>query len=90
MPARRRKRSFLLADASASTYGRDDFLDWFEAGNSDALAERLCEKYQVNGQTAWSLLKKAENFDVQVVTSLDESQTRKMRIRKIENLQRNI
>ena len=64
--------------------GRNDFLDWFETENSDALAERLCEKYQVNGQTAWSLLKKAENFDVRIITSLDESQTRKMRLKKIE------
>src|SRR5205823_9092179 len=40
--------------------GRADFLKWFEAKNSGTLAEVLCEKYKVNGQTAWSLLKKAE------------------------------
>ena len=54
--------------------------------DSEALAERLCEKYQVNGQTAWSLLKKTEKFDVRVVTDLDESVTRKMKMRKTENL----
>ena len=75
----------LLAECIDGT-GRADFLEWFEAGSSEALAERLCEKYQVNGQTAWSLLKKTEKFDVRVVTDLDESVTRKMKMRKIENL----
>jgi nickel-dependent lactate racemase len=64
--------------------GRNDFLNWFASENSRALAERLCENYQVNGQTAWSLLEKAEKFQVRVVTDLSESETKKMRLRKIE------
>src|SRR5215203_1215801 len=64
--------------------GRNDFLNWFTAGNSEALAERLCESYQVNGQTAWSLLRKAEKFDVKVLTNLSEAETNQMRMRKIE------
>ena len=66
--------------------GRSDFLDWFDVADSDALAANLCERYQVNGQTAWSLLKKAEKFDVRILTSLDEKPTRKMRMTKIEDL----
>jgi nickel-dependent lactate racemase len=62
--------------------GRSDFLKWFEAENSVRLAETLCESYQVNGQTAWSLLTKAERFNVQIVTALDESQTGRMRLHK--------
>ena len=62
--------------------GRNDFLGWFEAEKSRALAEKLCESYQVNGQTAWNLLRIAERFDVRIVTSLDESETRQMRLRK--------
>ncbi|MEP7074856.1 MAG: nickel-dependent lactate racemase [Acidobacteriota bacterium] len=64
--------------------GRKDFLDWFDCENSGSLANRLCENYQVNGQTAWSLLKTTERFDVRMVTSLDESACTKMRMRKIE------
>lgn len=60
--------------------GRDDLLNWFDAENSIALADRLCEKYQVNGQTAWSLLQKAERFDVRLVTGLDIAQLKKMRL----------
>ncbi len=43
----------------------------------------LCEKYQVNGQTAWSLLKKAERFDLRIVTELDEKTIKQMRLEKI-------
>jgi len=66
--------------------GRDDFLKWFDAENSSDLAQRLCESYQVNGQTAWSLLKMAERFDVRVVTELPESKTATMRMNKFDSL----
>jgi nickel-dependent lactate racemase len=66
--------------------GRNDFLSWFEAENSEKLAERLCENYQVNAQTAWSLLKKAEMFDIKIVTSLREEETRPMRLQKARGL----
>jgi len=66
--------------------GRDDFLDWFEAKDSRELAVRLCEKYQVNGQTAWSLLKKAERYRIQAVSGLDDEVLGRMRIEKIGTL----
>lgn len=66
--------------------GRDDFLKWFDAETSEALAVKLCEKYQVNGQTAWSLLRKAERFDISVVTGLDGDALSKMRLRSEESL----
>ncbi len=69
----------LLAEC-AGGLGRDDFLKWFAASDSGMLAESLCKKYQVNGQTAWSLLKKAERFDIRVVTSLDDSSLATMRM----------
>jgi len=70
--------------------GRADFLDWFDAANSAALAEKLCEKYQVNGQTAWNLLKKAERFDVRIITSLDAATSEKMRLVPMQSLSRAI
>jgi nickel-dependent lactate racemase len=75
----------LLAEC-ADGLGRSDFLRWFEAENSDALAENLCAAYQVNGQTAWSLLRKAERFDIRIVTSLTETETRPMRMQKARSL----
>ena len=75
----------LLAEC-ADGLGRDDFFNWFEAESSDALAVNLCEKYQVNGQTAWSLLLKTERFDVRILTGLDSTQTEKMRLKKVDRL----
>ncbi len=66
--------------------GRDDFIDWFEAENSSELAEKLCEKYQVNGQTAWSSLKKTEQFNIKIITNLVQEVTDKMRLEKVLNL----
>ncbi len=67
--------------------GRSDFIDWFGAENSSALAEKLCAKYQVNGQTAWSFLKKAENFRIHIITSLPVEETRPLRIQKARVLE---
>jgi nickel-dependent lactate racemase len=58
--------------------GRPDFLKWFDCENSAALERRLRDHYEVNGQTAWALLTKAENFRVRVVTNLNEDSVRRM------------
>jgi nickel-dependent lactate racemase len=72
----------------AEGLGRNDFLNWFEAENSSELAEKLCENYQVNGQTAWSLLQKAERFNIQILTSLSEMETHSMRLQKGYDLEK--
>jgi nickel-dependent lactate racemase len=76
----------LLADCEDGL-GRSDFLDWFTCQNSSELAEKLCLKYQVNGQTAWNLLRIAENYDVRIVTSLDAETTARMRLEKMEPIE---
>jgi len=68
--------------------GRKDFLNWFDSKNSRELADRLSQGYQVNGQTAWSLLQKSERFDIKIISDLSSEATSKMRLRKIENLQK--
>jgi nickel-dependent lactate racemase len=60
--------------------GRADFLKWFDSADSRALASRLRESYEVNGQTAWSLLTKAERFRVRLVSNLAEEDVRHMRM----------
>ncbi|MDQ1557536.1 MAG: lactate racemase [Pyrinomonadaceae bacterium] len=69
----------LVAECADGT-GRADFLDWFDAADSHALAARLRESYAVNGQTAWALLTKAERFDVRLVSKLDDADVRRMRM----------
>lgn len=67
--------------------GRKDFMKWFDVENSEELAERLCSNYEVNGQTAWSLLRKAERFKIKILTELSEEECRKMRMEKVSSLE---
>jgi lactate racemase len=69
----------LVAECADGT-GRADFLKWFEAKDSRALESRLKEAYEVNGQTAWSLLVKAEKFRVHLVSELADEDVRQMRM----------
>lgn len=78
-------RIVLLAECSEGL-GRNDFLDWFAAENSAELARNLCKKYQVNGQTAFSLLRKNELFNVGIITSLSLDAIAKMRFRQVDDL----
>lgn len=66
--------------------GREDFLKWFDNGTSDELATRLCESYQVNGQTAWSLFRMTERFDVRLVSEIPEPKAAKMGMKKFGSL----
>ena len=82
--------SIIFLAECADGLGRADFPSWFEAENSQNLAERLCEKYQVNGQTAWNLLRIAEKFNVSIITSLGENETRSMRLHKRRDLEESL
>jgi lactate racemase len=58
--------------------GRADFLKWFAENDSRALAARLRDSYEVNGQTAWSLLTKAERHRIFLISELPDEQVRRM------------
>ncbi|HEV2835316.1 MAG TPA: nickel-dependent lactate racemase [Pyrinomonadaceae bacterium] len=69
----------LLAECNDGL-GRPDFLKWFESADSHALARRLRTEYEVNGQTAWALLSKAERYRVVLVSQLPENDVKQMRM----------
>lgn len=73
----------LLAECSDG-FGRSDFAKWFEASSSSGIAELLSEKYEVNGQTAWSLREKTERFNVRIMTGLPGEQVSRMGLKKID------
>ena len=79
-------RIVLVAEC-ADGFGRPDFLKWFDAGDSRELERRLLASYEVNGQTAWSLLTKAERFRVQLVSALPEDDVRLMRMSPARTLE---
>ena len=60
--------------------GRPDFLKWFNEKSSRALEARLREAYEVNGQTAWSLLMKAERYQIHLVSNLPDEDVQRMRM----------
>jgi lactate racemase len=69
----------LLAECSDGL-GRPDFLKWFDASDSRALEARLVNSYEVNGQTAWALLTKAERHRVYLVSELSGDDVKRMRM----------
>jgi nickel-dependent lactate racemase len=60
--------------------GHPRFLNWFDEEDSCALATRLRDAYEVNGQTAWSLLTKAERHRIHLISKLPDDQVRRMRM----------
>ncbi|HEY6120219.1 MAG TPA: nickel-dependent lactate racemase [Pyrinomonadaceae bacterium] len=76
----------LLAQCSDG-FGRPDFLKWFEEPDSRALETRLRGAYEVNGQTAWALLTKAERFRVVLVSDLDSGDVSRMRMSPVHSLE---
>ena len=67
--------------------GRPDFLKWFDETDSRALAARLVNGYEVNGQTAWALLTKAERFRVCLVSELPDADVRRMRMVPVRTIE---
>ena len=66
--------------------GQPSFLKWFEEKESRALEVRLRESYEVNGQTAWSLLTKAERYRIHLVSELPDEDVRRMRMTPTRSL----
>ena len=60
--------------------GHPTFLKWFDERSSKALERRLRDAYEVNGQTAWSLLTKSERYRVVLVSDLPDDQVRHMQM----------
>jgi nickel-dependent lactate racemase len=76
----------LLAECSDGL-GRPDFLKWFDERDSRALAARLVNGYEVNGQTAWALLTKAERFRVCLVSELPHDEVQKIRMVPVRTIE---
>ena len=75
----------LLAECSDGL-GRPDFLKWFEAADSRALEAHLVNGYEVNGQTAWALLTKAERYRVYLISALPPEDVRRMRMVPVQTI----
>lgn len=72
--------TIVLLTECGESFGRSDFLKWFAEKDSRALEARLREAYEVYGQTAWSLLTKAERYQVHLISALPDEDVRRMRM----------
>jgi len=78
--------SIVLLAECRDGLGRPDFLKWFDSADSNELELRLRSEYEVNGQTAWSLLTKGERYRVVLVSALPPEDVTKMRMIPAGNL----
>jgi nickel-dependent lactate racemase len=78
--------SIILLAECRDGFGRADFLKWFDEEDSRALELRLQTAYEVNGQTAWALMTKAERYGVHLVSNLSDDDVRKMRMIPAQSL----
>jgi len=78
--------TIILLARCSDGFGRQDFLKWFAVKDSRALEARLRQAYEVNGQTAWSLLTKAERYRVLLVSDLPDDDVRLMRMTPVPSL----
>lgn len=78
--------TILLFAECREGFGRHDFLKWFDLENSSTLAGRLRLAYEVNGQTAWALLTKAERYRVILLSTLHDQDVKQMRMTPIHSL----
>ena len=67
--------------------GRSDFLKWFDSSDSRSLENRLRTGYEVNGQTAWALMTKAERYRVYLVSELRYEHVEKMRMVPVRSVE---
>jgi len=78
--------TIILLGECSDGLGRPDFLKWFDENDSRALAARLVNGYEVNGQTAWALLTKAERFRVCLISELPPADVKKMRMHPVQTI----
>ncbi|MEP6911415.1 MAG: nickel-dependent lactate racemase [bacterium] len=72
--------TIILVAECSDGLGQPNFLKWFAEKDSSALEARLRNAYEVNGQTAWSLLTKAECYKIHIVSKLRDEDVRRMRM----------
>ena len=59
-------------------YGHATFFNWFRCASCQDLEAALRKRYEINGQTAWSVKEKAERFRVYLVSQLPPAEVAAM------------
>jgi nickel-dependent lactate racemase len=59
-------------------FGNSTFFNWFRFKQLDRFEDELRERYEINGQTAYSMLQKAQRFKIVLVSEFPEKQVEEM------------
>jgi len=59
-------------------YGNATFFNWFSFATCGELESALRKRYEINGQTAWSVKEKAQRFRIVLVSQLPASEVQTM------------
>ena len=59
-------------------YGNATFFNWFQYGSCGELESALRQRYEINGQTAWSVKEKAQRFRIVLVSKLPPAEVATM------------
>jgi len=78
--------TLVLLAACPDGFGNATFFDWFEYQDLNQFEQALRERYEINGQTAWSTLTKARSRRVILVSGFSRGQTEKMGMEKADSL----
>jgi len=76
----------LLAECGDG-YGNATFFNWFSYQSCEELESALRARYEINGQTAWSVKEKAERFRIVLVSKLPAEEVRTMGMIPAESLE---
>lgn len=76
----------ILLAACPDGFGNATFFDWFNYEELDTFEKALRNRYEINGQTAWSTLSKARSWRVILISEFNREQTEKMGMEKANNL----
>jgi len=82
--------TIILLAACRDGFGHEHFYPWFDYQDLEQFEAALRQNYQINGQTAHSLLAKARRFRVILVSEFDSDVTKRMGMEKAADLQQAI
>lgn len=78
--------TIILLAACPDGFGNKTFFSWFRHKDLGAFEAALREHYEINGQTAYSTLMKAQKYRVILVSEFGEEETREMGMEKATDL----
>lgn len=82
--------TIILLAACRDGFGHAHFFPWFDYQDLDRFEDALRANYQINGQTAHSLLSKTRHFRVILVSGFDAETSARMGMEKAADLQQAI